>query len=139
MAIAGRVAIVPKGDYSGTEIYSRLDMVYYNRNSYVAKKESVGILPTDTEFWMLSATSTPSTAAEVGYDGTASGLSADNLQSAIDEIVGDYVVDSQLSETSLNPVQNKVVTGAIKETNNALGGIRFSVTENGLVRATWEG
>lgn len=53
MAIAGRVAMIPKGDYDATVTYQILDVVRYNDASYVAKKSSTGMLPTDTEYWML--------------------------------------------------------------------------------------
>ena len=58
MAVAGRVAIVPKGDWSKDTLYEKLDAVYYLGSSYVAKKSSLGILPTDTEYWMLMVTGT---------------------------------------------------------------------------------
>lgn len=54
MAIAGRVAIVPKGKWLATLSYSKLDMVTYNSNAYVAYKDSVGIEPTNEEYWMLT-------------------------------------------------------------------------------------
>lgn len=53
MAVAGRVAIVPKGDYDVSAVYKKLDLVRYNHNAYVAKKPSTGIEPTDEEYWML--------------------------------------------------------------------------------------
>ena len=53
MAIAGRVAIVPKGNWSENATYKRLDAVTYNNALFIAKKEvSVGILPTNIEYWM---------------------------------------------------------------------------------------
>lgn len=55
MAIAGRVAIVPKGEWSTTENYDRLDEVRYNNHTFVAKKASVGVAPVDGEYWMLSS------------------------------------------------------------------------------------
>lgn len=48
------------------------------------------------------------------------------------------MIDSELSETSTNPVQNKVITAALEETNSRFGGITLSVTEAGLVRASWD-
>lgn len=83
MAIAGRVAMIPKGDYDATVTYQILDIVRYNDASYVAKKSSTGMLPTDTEYWML--------------------MTQDGL-----------LVDDAFSETSTNPVQNKVVNEAIQ-------------------------
>ena len=53
MAIAGRVAIVPKGEYSNEVTYDKLDLVMYNNDAYIAKKTSTGIEPTNEEYWML--------------------------------------------------------------------------------------
>ena len=84
MAIAGRVAIVPKGDWSADAAYKRLDAVTYNNTLYFAKKEvPAGTATSNTEYWSKS-------------------------------IVGGAVtVDDALSSTSTNPVQNKVVDAAI--------------------------
>lgn len=56
MAVAGRVAIVPKGDYTPNKAYKRLDCVMYNGlTMYIAKKDvPVGTLPTDENYWMKS-------------------------------------------------------------------------------------
>lgn len=55
MANAGRVAIVPKGDWDSSEAYKRLDAVTYNNILYIAKK----VVPkntavTNTDYWMPS-------------------------------------------------------------------------------------
>lgn len=55
MAIAGRVAIVPKGDWSADAAYKRLDAVTYNNTLYFAKKEvPVGTATSNTEYWSKS-------------------------------------------------------------------------------------
>lgn len=55
MAIAGRVAIVPKGDWSADTTYKRLDAVTYNNTLYFAKKEvPVGTATSNTEYWSKS-------------------------------------------------------------------------------------
>jgi hypothetical protein len=54
MAIAGKVAVTPRGNFQSGTSYSRLDYVKYGRNTYIAKKDNVNILPTDTNYWMLS-------------------------------------------------------------------------------------
>lgn len=56
MAVAGRVAVVPKGEYNQERVYERLDMVRDKNKTYVAKKDNTGILPTNEEYWMLSMT-----------------------------------------------------------------------------------
>lgn len=85
MAIAGRVAIVPKGDWSAEAEYKRLDEVTYNNTMFIAKKAvPKGMLPTNAEYWSKSI---------VG--GSA------------------VTVDAAMSDTSENPVQNKVVKNAL--------------------------
>lgn len=55
MAIAGRVAIVPKGDWSADATYKRLDAVTYNNTLYFAKKEvPAGTATRNTEYWSKS-------------------------------------------------------------------------------------
>lgn len=55
MAIAGRVAIVPQGDWSAEKEYKRLDEVTYNNTMFIAKKAvPKGTLPTNAEYWSKS-------------------------------------------------------------------------------------
>lgn len=55
MAIAGRVAIVPKGDWSADAAYKRLDAVTYNNTLYFAKKGvPAGTATSNTEYWSKS-------------------------------------------------------------------------------------
>ena len=103
MAIAGRVAIVPKGDWSADATYKRLDAVTYNNTLYFAKKEvPAGTVTSNTEYWSKS-------------------------------IVGSVVtVDDALSSTSTNPVQNKVITNALNGKQNTLvqgSGITIDTTD----------
>lgn len=55
MAVAGRVAIVPKGEWSANATYKRLDAVTHNNTLYFAKKAvPKGTLPTNAEYWSKS-------------------------------------------------------------------------------------
>lgn len=55
MAVAGRVAIVPKGEWSANATYKRLDAVTHNNTLYFAKKEvSAGTATSNTEYWSKS-------------------------------------------------------------------------------------
>lgn len=55
MAVAGRVAIVPKGEWSANAAYKRLDAVTYNNTLYFAKKEvPAGTATSNTEYWSKS-------------------------------------------------------------------------------------
>ena len=59
MASAGRILIMPKGNYDSSVTYEMLDLVYYNGASWLAKKTVVGIAPTDesSEYWMKMCSS----------------------------------------------------------------------------------
>lgn len=55
MAIAGRVAIVPKGEWSANATYKRLDAVTHNNTLYFAKKNvPAGTATSNTEYWSKS-------------------------------------------------------------------------------------
>lgn len=55
MAIAGRVAIVPKGVWSADAKYKRLDAVTNNNTLYFAKKDvPAGTATSNTEYWSKS-------------------------------------------------------------------------------------
>lgn len=55
MAVAGRVAIVPKGEWNAQTAYKRLDAVTYNNTLYFAKKEvPAGTATSNTEYWSKS-------------------------------------------------------------------------------------
>lgn len=58
----GRVSIVPRGPYDANLFYNRLDVVMYNGNAYIAKKDApVGTSITNTEYWMeMASHGTPS-------------------------------------------------------------------------------
>jgi hypothetical protein len=53
MANAGRILIIPKGEWNADETYEMLDLVKHNGTSWLAKKTSVGIEPSIAvpEFW----------------------------------------------------------------------------------------
>ena len=53
MASAGRILIMPKGNYDSSATYEMLDMVYYNGTSWLAKKTATGIEPSEanSEYW----------------------------------------------------------------------------------------
>lgn len=53
MANAGRILIMPKGEYNPTTTYEMLDLVSHNGTSWLAKKTVVGIEPSaeQNEYW----------------------------------------------------------------------------------------
>lgn len=79
MAIAGRVAIVPKGEWSANATYKRLDAVTHNNTLYFAKKEvPAGTATSNTEYWsksIVGGAGGVATADEAGVVKPADGLS----------------------------------------------------------------
>lgn len=53
MVSAGRVMMLPKGEYNAATTYSVLDMVSYQGGSYVAKGTTTGNVPTDDTYWQI--------------------------------------------------------------------------------------
>ena len=53
MASAGRILIMPKGNYDSSATYEMLDMVQHNGTSWLAKKTVTGIEPIaeNSEYW----------------------------------------------------------------------------------------
>lgn len=78
MANAGRVAIVPKGDWSADATYKRLDAVTYNNTLYFAKKDVLaGTATSNTEYWsksIVGGAGGVATADEAGVVKPADGL-----------------------------------------------------------------
>lgn len=52
-ASAGRILIIPKGNYNSSVTYEMLDLVYHNGTSWLAKKTVIGIEPSEAngEYW----------------------------------------------------------------------------------------
>lgn len=53
---AGRVLMIPKGEYNSSTQYYQLDVVLYNGDSYVAKQNTIGNAPTNTTYWQPMTT-----------------------------------------------------------------------------------
>jgi hypothetical protein len=51
MANAGRILILPKGEYDASKTYEMLDLVNRNGISWLAKKTVSGIAPVEGEYW----------------------------------------------------------------------------------------
>ena len=53
MESVGRILILPKGTWNSETEYEMLDLVYHGGTSWLAKKTSAGVEPTDAngEYW----------------------------------------------------------------------------------------
>lgn len=104
MAIAGKVAILPKGEWDSAVTYEKLDAVSYDNALYIAKKPSVGQVPTDGEYWMFCLQSIDYAEFEKIINGTTTVGIADK---AINDKNGDDIVDTYAKKDDLTNFQNK--------------------------------
>ena len=96
MATAGRILIMPKGNWKAETEYEMLDLVYYNGVSWVARtRVAKGIEPTEanSDYWQMMAGDgmqivTGSTVVEcsegtTGYSIDVEGIASDRIKSVI--------------------------------------------------------
>ena len=97
MSDLGKVMLTDGGTWDSAAEYEPLTMVRHNNASYCSTQNSTGQEPSETsDYWQLMA-----------KDGTDGKDGVDGKDGK------DVAVDSELSDTSENPVQNKVVKAAI--------------------------
>ena len=90
-ASAGRVLLIPKGDWNANTTYTGLDWVRHNGAAWVCKNTCTNIEPTleNTNYWQL-----------ISKDGDS------------------VTADTAMSDSSTNTVQNKVIKSYVD--NNAI-------------------
>ena len=104
-ASAGRVLLIPKGDWNANTTYTGLDWVRHNGAAWVCKNTCTNIEPTsaNANYWQL-----------ISKDGTS------------------VTADAAMSDTSTNTVQNKVIKSYV---DNSIAGIAdmtgATATQNG--------
>lgn len=137
MAIAGRVAIVPKGDWDSSEAYKRLDAVTYNNILYIAKK----VVPkntavTNTDYWMPSVAggvavkATTTNIGQVQPDGETIEVDADGKISAKTALDTKPTIIATAEPNIVDTVEaSMLVTNATK---NLLKPVLGTTTQNGI-------
>ena len=147
---AGRVLLMPKGEWNSTTTYTNLDIVHHGTQTWVCKKNCVGVEPSDsqTDYWQgMAKDATEQTATETTnglmsaddktkLDGITEGAEA-NVQSdwsATDTSSDAFIknkptIDTATSTTSTNAVQNKVITAALNKKVDAVSGKGLSTND----------
>lgn len=114
---AGKVLILPKGEYNNATQYQMLDAVRYNGSLYIAKKTTIGHVPADGEYWMLSAIG----ASDVHWgDITGSIANQSDLINALDAKQNVLTFDSTPTASSNNPVTSAGIKTALDTKQNTL-------------------
>lgn len=119
MADAGKVAILPRGLWSAEKVYEPLDLVYYNNNSFVALKESVGVTPVDGDTWMLSLSGIRQETIDAILNGTQTVGDSARLGGESPSYYGKSsevttAGDTRTEDTNINDYSNNLVFLGIK-------------------------
>lgn len=113
---AGKVLLKPKGRYDSLTTYEILDCVTYNGNAYVAKKTTVGNLPTeDGEYWCIlieNVEITPTFTIAQNLEELKSGEQYQITFGKIAKAVKDYILHKVVKATNTQ-------LGHVKVTNSA--------------------
>ena len=110
---AGRVLLIPKGDWNAETTYTGLDWVRHNGGAWVCKNTCTNVEPTEenSDNWQIIARDGQS-GSVINVDTVMSDTSENPVQNkVIKKYVDDHStdVDTVMSDTSTNAVQNKVV------------------------------
>lgn len=116
MAIAGKVAITPGGNWSELVAYDKLVVVTYNNDLYLSKKANTGVTPTDTENWQLLIKNVTQEQYDNIINGTTTVGNANKLGG---KGASEYALETEILNNSL---WNELTIGF--DLNNALGKYR---------------
>lgn len=112
---AGRVMILPKGKYSATVQYDKLDSVTHNGSAWVATQSTIGNEPADdSDYWILFVKGGGVTA-----DGTSLEMDADGVlgikDGVIPDVDGSTIVKDDNNIIRIADALKKLIDGAVQE------------------------
>lgn len=119
MAIAGKVAPVPKGEWNATTNYEKLNLVTNNNEVFIAKTSSQGQTPisgTTNDYWMFLMDSSGSIATTT----SAGKVKPDGNTISVDD-------------------SGKISGVGVIDKNDGAKPIQFSITDDGLLRVFYDG
>lgn len=119
MAIAGKVAPVPKGEWLVDTTYEKLNIVTHLNQAFMAKKNSQGQEPasgTTNEYWMFLVDSSGSIATTT----SAGKVKPDGNTISVDD-------------------SGKISGVGVIDKNDGAKPIQFSITDDGLLRVFYDG
>lgn len=142
MANAGRILIIPRGQYNANEVYEMLDLVNYNGTSWLAKKHSCGIFPSteSSEYWFdfiginTNAISVANnlTTTEEGYalDARQGKVLMDALNATNEEVASQLADSKTQVEASLSATAETVasINSAVEGMNSAVATLQSNAT-----------
>ena len=124
---AGRILIMPRGDYDVSTTYEMLDLVNYNKATWICKREAVGIEPSDinSAYWfrILGVGILNSAVIANNLTTTAEGMVLDARQG---KTLMDAITSANAKSASIESSLNETKT-ALNETKTSLAGTASKV------------
>jgi hypothetical protein len=121
MASAGRILIIPKGNYNAETTYEPLDLVFHGDTSRLAKKNAVGIEPSDanSEHWFKMCKATDLTSIYNRLQAIESQLLSSISLDDID--LSGYAKTEDLTELGSRVGTAEIKITSLEETLNGMG------------------
>lgn len=121
MASAGRILIMPKGEWNAETTYEMLDLVFHGGASWLAKKEVIGIEPSDanSEHWFKMCEATDLTSIYNRLQAIESQLLSSVSLDDIDLTPYAKAEDVESLGTRVGTAETKITS--LEETLNGMG------------------
>lgn len=114
----GKVMLSWQGEYDNAKTYTRLDAVSYNGSSYISLNGSVGVLPTNTEYW--------GKLAQAGKDGSAATAQTPDLSQIKSDVASNSTAVASAASTA------NAASAAASQANQAVQAIDLSPLEQNI-------
>lgn len=137
MADAGRILLIPKGEYQPDTLYRKMDVIFYRKSSYVCKEDCIGVSPEDQEKWQTLAEGAGSEAKDVLFSDKYE-LGADNVQAALEAVIekaeSAFLSASNGKKAIAAAVAGKGQSASEGETFSSLAGKIQKISEDATAR-----
>ena len=114
----GKVMLSWQGEYDNAKTYTRLDAVSYNGSSYISLNGSVGVLPTNAEYW--------GKLAQAGKDGSAATAQTPDLSQIKSDVASNSTAVASAASTA------NAASAAASQANQAVQAIDLSQLEQNI-------
>ena len=126
----GKFIMTPRGTYSSTATYNRLDFVLYQGSSYVCKSNNtLNVIPTNTTFWQLLAQAGQATMTESQKQEIISGILSQGV--IIDPDYNTFTAEEKTKLAALTEPNTGTLT--IKRNNTTVGTFNANASTNSTI------
>lgn len=122
MATAGRILIIPKGEWESNITYEALDLVSHNYNSWLCKKTASGIEPAEDkeEYWFKFTNNVSASEMLKEVSDVLNSKADQSTLNALSETVGNKAdkstvisIETKLGGSDISGIANGTITGVL--------------------------